>query len=150
MSNATRDPIKEIAEQLDSGFRAFIHKTTGDLIFVPDENNFPDMDLDAWGEELELLENNFLDYYEIDKWTSSEAFETMSAFADQLTDHNLQNRLFDALRNYKPFRGFKFVIDNSGDFRQQWFDFKNKWQQDYVARELSRLKPKDKWDDGST
>jgi len=64
----------------------------------------------------------------------------MSAFADQLSDKNLQSRLFDTLRKNKPFKEFKFVIDNSGDFRQQWFDFKNKWQQDFVARQLNRLK----------
>ena len=143
MNITTTDNIKEIAEQLDCGFRAFIHKTTGQLLFVPDENVLTAIDLDSWDEELEQLENNFTDYSEIDKWTSSEAFETMSEFADQLTDSNLQNRLFDSLRKNKPFREFKFVIDNSGDFRQQWFNFKNKWQQDFVARQLIRLKPID-------
>jgi hypothetical protein len=143
MTSTTTEIVKEIAEQLDCGFRAFIHKTSGQLLFVPDDNNYPDIDLDSWDEELEQLENNFTNYHEIDKWTSSEAFETMSEFADQLDDSNLQSRLFDALRKNKPFREFKFVIDNSGDFRQQWFDFKNKWQQDFVARQLNRLKPTD-------
>lgn len=143
MTSTTTDNIKEIADQLDCGFRAFIHKTTGQLLFVPDENNFPDIDLDSWDEELEQLENNFSDYYEIDTWTSSEAFEIMSEFAEQVSDNKIQSRLFDALRKNKRFREFKFVIDNSGVFRQQWFDFKNKWQQDFVARQLNRLKPTD-------
>ncbi len=143
MTSTTTDIIKEIAEQLDCGFRAFIHKTSGQLLFVPDDNNYPDIDLDSWDEELKQLENNFTDYHEIDKWTSREAFETMCEFADQLTDTNLQSRLFEALKKNKPFREFKFVIDNSGDFRQQWFDFKNKWQQNFVARQLNRLKPTD-------
>jgi hypothetical protein len=141
MNSTTTDNIKEIAEQLDCGFRAFNIKTTGQLLFVPDENNLTDIDLDPWDEELEQLENNFTDCYEIDKWTSSEAFEIMSEFTDQVADNKLQNRLFDALRKNKPFREFKFVIENSGDFRQQWFDFKNKWQQDFVARQINRLKP---------
>jgi hypothetical protein len=143
MNITTAENIKEIAEQLDCGFRAFIHKTTQQILFVPDENFLTDIDLDPWNEELEQLENNITDHYEIDKWTSSEAFETMSEFADQLTDSNLQNRLFDALRKNKPFREFKSVIDNSRDFRQQWIDFKNKWQQDFVSRQLNRLKPID-------
>jgi DNA mismatch repair ATPase MutL len=143
MTSTTTDMVKEIAEQLDCGFRAFIHKTTGQILFVPDENNLTEIDLDPWDEELEQLENNFTDYHEIDKWTSSEAFETMSEFANQLTDISLQSRLFDALKKNKPFREFKFVIDNSGDFRQQWFNFKNKWQQDFVARQLNTLKPTD-------
>lgn len=143
MNITTTDKIKEIVEQLDCGFRAFIHKTTGQFLFVPDENFLTAIDLDSWDEELEQLEKNFTDYYEIDKWTSSEAFEIMSEFADQLTESNLQSRLFDALRKNKLLREFKFVIDNSGDFRQQWFDFKIKWQQDFVARQLNILKPTD-------
>lgn len=143
MNSRTTDNIKEIAEQLDCGFHAFIHKTSGQLLFVPDENNLTDIDLDTWDEELELLENNFTDYYKIDKWTSSEAFEIMSEFADQISDPELKSRLFDALRKNKPFREFKFIIDNSGDFRQQWFDFKNKSQQDFVAKQINRMKPTD-------
>lgn len=137
MHSTKTDNIKEIAEQLDCGFRVFIHKTTGQLLFVPDESNLTEIDLDSWDEELEQLENNFTDYYEIERWSSSEAFEIMSEFANQVSDNNLQSRLFDALRKNKPFREFKFVIDNSGDFRKQWFDFKNKSQQDFVARQFT-------------
>jgi hypothetical protein len=143
MNSTTIDKINEIAEQLDCGFRAFFHKTTGQFLFIPNNNNFIDIDLDSWDEELEQLENNFSDYYEIDKWTSNEAFEIMSEFTVQLTDNNLQNRLFEALRKKKPFREFNFVIDNSDDFRQHWFDFKNKWQQNFVTRTLNRLKLSD-------
>jgi hypothetical protein len=143
MKSPTPDDIKEIAEQLDCGFRAYMHTTTGQLLFVPDEDSLPDIELDSWEEELEQIENNGDNYYEFDKWTSNESFEMMSEFAEQLTDHNLQSRLLDALRRNKPFREFKFVIDNSGKCRQQWFDFKNKWQQDFVARQISRQKPKD-------
>lgn len=143
MNIKTIENRKEIAEQLDCGFRAFIHKITGQLLFVPDDNNYPDIDIDSWDEELEQLENNFSEYLEIDKWTSSEAFKIMSEFTDQLTEINLQSQLFEALRKNKPFREFKFVIDNSGDFRQQWFDFKNNWQQDFVAKQLNILETKD-------
>jgi len=133
------DTVKEIAERLDCGFRAFIHKKTGQLLFVPDENNLTDIELNPWKEELEQLENSFTDYYEVEKWTSSEVFEIMSDFAEQLTDNKLQSQLFDALSRSKPFREFKFLIDNSGCFRQQLFDFKNKNLQDFVLRQLKRL-----------
>lgn len=80
MNSLTPDTIKEIAEQLDCGFRAYMHMSTGQLLFVPDEDSLPDIELDSWEEELELLENNFEDYYEFDKWTSNESFEMMSEF----------------------------------------------------------------------
>ncbi len=134
----TADNIKEIAEQLDCGLRAFIHKTSGQLLFVPDEDSLEDLDFDAWGDENEELENNLEDYHEIEKWTSREAFQVMRKFADQVSDNDLQSRLFDALNKNKPFRAFGYVIDDS-DFRQQWFDFQNKSQQEFVARELNRL-----------
>ena len=144
MNSPTPDDIKEIAEQLDCGFRAYMHMTTGQLLFVPDEDSLPGIELDSWENELDQIENNGDDYYEFDKWTSNESFQMMSEFADQLTDHHLQSRLLDALRRNKPFREFKFVIDNSGKCRQQWFDFKNKWQQEFVAQQLNRLKSTDK------
>jgi len=143
MKSTQTDKIKEIADQLDCGFRAFIHKTTEQTLFIPDDKSMPDIDFDYWSEELEELDNNFTDYHEIPKWSSSEAFEIMSEFTNQLTDKNLQSQLFDALRKNKPFRRFKFIIDNSYDFRQEWFDFKTKWQEDYVAKQLNRLKQTD-------
>jgi hypothetical protein len=142
MNETTTETIKEIAEQLDCGFRAFVHKTTGKLLFVPNESEFQ-IDSEGWDEELELLANNFTDYYEIEKWTSGEAFEVMVGFTEQSTNKQLQGRLISALNMKKPFREFKFVIENSGDFRQQWFDFKNKWQYDFVERQLARLKQAD-------
>ena len=135
------EDIKEISEQLDCGFCAFVHKRTGQMIFIPNENELPDIEFDAWKEELELLKRNPSDYYEIEKWSSREAFQIMEEFAETLNENKqLQGRLLYALNNRKPFREFKFIIDNSGDFRQQWFDFKNKWQIDYVEQELKRLK----------
>ncbi len=38
---------KEIAEELDMGFRAFIHKTTRALIFVPSEDALENMEAGA-------------------------------------------------------------------------------------------------------
>ncbi|MBK9256154.1 MAG: hypothetical protein IPM42_11760 [Saprospiraceae bacterium] len=138
MNNITTENIKEIAEQLDIGFRAFVHKTTGQLLFVPNQSELLEIDMESWAEDLEELENNFMDYFEFEKWSSRDSFSMMADFAEHLTaNRHLQSRLYDALNKKKPFREFKFVIDNSGDYRQQWFDFKNKWQQDFVVRQLN-------------
>lgn len=139
MSSTSNINIKEIAEQLDCGYRAYIHKTTRQLLFVPDEYDLSEMELDPWNQELEELDNNPNDYYEIEKWSSREVFELMSEFTDQVSDNKLQSRLFEALRKNKPFREFKVVIDNSGEYRQQWFEFKAKWQQDFVTKQLNIL-----------
>lgn len=82
----SKDKINEIAEQLDCGFRAFIHTTTGELIFIPDNNNYSGIEINYWEEDLEELKYNFYQYYEIEKWTSSQAFEMIFEFTNQLTD----------------------------------------------------------------
>jgi len=141
MTPVTNEMIKEIAEQLDCGFRAYIHKTTGQLLFLPDFDNNIYAAEDEWQEELDQLENNFHDFNEIDKWSSRESFEMMTDFAMELTENrNLQNRLLDSLEKKKPFSQFKFIIDNSGDYRQLWFDFKANWQQAFVSRQLDTIK----------
>jgi hypothetical protein len=140
MINLTQTMLKDIAEELEMGMRAFIHKETQQLLFVPDENKFDSMDFEPWINDFELLEENCLDYFEIENWKSFEAFEMMTEFAEQLTNNAaLQNQLLEALNKRKPFREFKFVIDNEDEYREEWFAFKNNWQQEYVRKKLIEL-----------
>lgn len=137
MKTLTQEQIKEIAGELETGFRVFVHKTSGEMVSIPDEDQFDDIEMDVWEEQFELLENNAADYIEIEKWASHEAFEWMAAFAEQCTENpELQNRLIRALNRKGPFREFKFVIDNAGEYRQKWFSFKDeqihKWVLDSV------------------
>lgn len=126
MLTLTEEQIKEIAEQLDCGFRCFWHKVIGEILFVPDFNNELYAHSGLLEDELQKLENNFDDYIEIEKPSSSDSFEIMTNFTAQLDENDkLKNRLIKALNNRKPFREFKLIIDNSGAYRQQWFDFKN-------------------------
>jgi Uncharacterised protein family (UPF0158) len=136
MLTFTKQQIKEIADQLDSGFRAFYHKQNGELIFVPNTEKHYDMDTEAWQEELDKLEENFLDYKQIEAMESSDSFTLMEDFANQVNDTTLQEKLFNALNRKHPFREFKFVIDNSSEYRNAWFDFKNKQYFEWVENQL--------------
>lgn len=134
MATLTEEQIKEIAEMLDCGFRSFWHRNTGELIFVLDN------DFDSFGEEdmvdedLEKLNKNPDDYIEIDKPDSNSSFKFMENFAEQLEGNDkLRSELFYALNKRKPFREFKWVIDNSGDYRQQWFDYKSEVLKEWVV-----------------
>jgi hypothetical protein len=55
----TKEQIKEIAEQLECGFRVYFHKETGELLCIPDENQH--MDMDYWQEDIDKVEENFQD-----------------------------------------------------------------------------------------
>jgi hypothetical protein len=69
----------------------------------------------------------------------------MGDFTETLNDSNpLKDKLFEALNRRKPFREFKFVIDNSGKYRQVLFDFKNQWLKDLVRNCIKSIENIDK------
>ena len=72
------------------------------------------MDLEAWSEEEEKLENDFGIYTEIEQPQSSDNFRILENFTEQLKGNgSLRNKLLRALNNKHPFRNFKLIIDNS-------------------------------------
>ena len=140
MFTLTQYQVKEIAEQLDCGFRCFWHKTDGELLFFPDTLKHYDMDTSAWSEEMEKFDNNFDEYKEIDGLESHDSFEIMADFVETLSDsNNLKNRLISALNQNRPFREFKFMIDNSGEYRQKWFEFKDRRLQEWVTDRFNEI-----------
>ncbi|HAD11901.1 MAG TPA: hypothetical protein DCF33_05615, partial [Saprospirales bacterium] len=90
--------ISEVADQLDCGFRVFVHKKTGNIVSLPNEIDMMDADPELWQEEIDMVENNLSDYFEIEKWTSGDAFRVMLEFAEQCVAYKpLKIRLLDAL-----------------------------------------------------
>jgi Uncharacterised protein family (UPF0158) len=139
MLTFTKEQINEIAEELDCGFRAFYHKENGELIFVPNTDKYPDMDTDAWDDEFNKLDENYLDYREIEEMQSKDSFSVMENFAEKINNLKLQQKLFDALNKKHPFREFNYVIDNSGDYRDTWFNFKKKQYIEWVENQINLL-----------
>lgn len=138
MATLTQEQIKEIADQLDCGFRCFWNRKSNELIFLPDPLKHPLMEMEVWAEEMEKVDTDFDDIKVIEPLDSREAFEIMIEFTETLADSNkLKGKLINALNKRKPFREFKFVIDNSGEYRQQWFDFKACKMQEWVKREIA-------------
>jgi hypothetical protein len=131
--------IKEIADQLSMDFRAFVHKQTKELLFVPNELVHVDIDEEIWEKELKELDNNFMSYWEIEKWTSREAFEIMEAFTLQITEPTLKNKLIEILNANKPFKHFRYEVDNAGDYREKWFAFRDTQQQEFIKQQLQEL-----------
>ena len=82
------------------------------------------------------LEDDHSGYCEIDRMSSSDVFQIMTDFTEQLANPTLKAELLNALNKKKPFREFKQIIDNAGNFRQEWFDFKNESYYHWIAKQL--------------
>ena len=132
--------INEIAQEMDCGNRCYLNLKTGELIFTPDFDENIYADREYYEEQLEELENNWGDYAEIEKPRSKDSFDIMVDFAEQLEENSqLKDKLFNALNKKKPFSQFKFEIDNSGKYRQEWFDFKQEKLENWVIEKFKEI-----------
>ena len=132
----TDEQINELADALDSGLRCFVHKEKKAIVTTPDTINNPDSDSEWWDEANEEIENNFDSYVEIEKMDSHESFRLLEKFINTIDNLPLRDRLEEALRRPKPFANFKLTIDNSGLYRQKWFDFKKLQLIEWVKGQL--------------
>jgi hypothetical protein len=94
------------------------------------------MDQDIWVTNSEEIDKNFADYIEIMGMESRESFRVMVNFVAAVDDEKIKDKLIEALDRPKPFRNFKFAIDNSGEYRDKWFRFKDEKLMDWVHEQL--------------
>ena len=130
---------KEIAELLECGHICFVHSKTGEFEYHPDELH-DDFDKEPWQDVIDKIEENWDDYFKIEKMDSSESFKLMDDFVNTLKSLEIKDDLHDALSRPKPFRNFKDIIDQS-KYRQNWFDFKSEKYIDSVNRQIEMNKP---------
>lgn len=133
----TDEQINELVGNLDCGLRCFVHKETKAIVAMPDTINEPDVDLETWDDAIKEIENHFDSYIEIEKMNSNESFRLMQDFIETVENKRLWDKLHQALNRPKPFRNFKFEVDNSGPYRQKWFDFKRLCMMEWVKRQLT-------------
>jgi len=139
----TNVQIREIADGLESGMRCYYNRLTGDIKTIIDFERWADADREFWEEDLEEIDEHFDDYYVFDNLSTSESFDIMSDFVDAINDSKIKSKLINALNKPKPFSNFKRAIDDSGDYRQQWFEFKTsryiEWVQGQIDFENQKL-----------
>ena len=90
------------------------------------------------------------DRYEfIEPWPSRERFEVMVDFAESLPDLALKERLFRALEQRKPFRGFRDALFDNETVRQRWFAFERAAASLVAERRLAALGIEFEWTDAA-
>jgi len=127
--------IKDVASWLDVGMVCFIHKETHKVLSMPDPIEF--YEAEGFEDIRDEIEKNEDKYLQIDKMGSTESFGIMERFVDEVSSPEIKKRLLQALEKRKPFRNFKYEIDQLGEEREQWFKFKSRAYQEWVKNEIS-------------
>lgn len=142
MQRKQSDIIKEIAQELDCGFDCYYNSKTDEIVTIPSFAQFSDEEdfKEAFSDSLKKVEKHKKDFIKFEHLESFESFKIMELFVEQLSDQNLKSELENVLVNKNPFQNFKNKVDHS-DFRQNWFDFKQKELEKRVENELERRKP---------
>jgi hypothetical protein len=134
----TQEQINEIVGTLETGMKCFWSKSTNQLVFVPDIDEFPDGE-EFFEDEFEKLNNDTVDFVEIEAMPSHEAFKVMEAFTFQLDDNQLKFKLENILSGRKPFHHFKIAIDHSGDYRELWFEFRSQSLREWITMQTDQF-----------
>lgn len=129
--------LNDIADSMEAGLKCFLHKTTYEVITIPDEDRFPGMDLEegGWEESIDKVFGN-PEYIEIEKMDTSESFSIMEDFAISLPESATKIRLITALEGHKPFGNFNHQIHNAGKEREQWFKFRRERGIEWVREQV--------------
>jgi len=137
LDNQYKNIIKSIAQELDCGFNCYFNLQTEEIITIPgfsymsDEEEFKK----AFEEDYKRIEQQKADLIKFEVLESFESFKIMEQFTEQLPDEKLRIELVNILARKRPFQNFKNKVDQS-DFRQHWFDFKQKELEKRVEVEL--------------
>lgn len=155
MISLTKKQLHDIAGELTISMEVYIHKQTGEIRSIPNEELLEFMaheDPDDHYEEImrfKATADETDSHYVIREMDSSYAFNIMQEFAENLEgDDELREELLEILENRKPFRNFKNKVDNSGEYRERWFAYLDKRSMDYVAESLeSQILAEKDWED---
>lgn len=122
-----------IAAYLDNNFEHpyYLDLQTGQVILNMDEAYTGEPGID-WDDE-----ENEERYIDIPKIDSNEAFYVMTKFA-QRTESDPEDKLFDALNGYKPFRRFKDTLYEL-DIWDEWNKFEHKYAEEAIQSWMERF-----------
>ena len=147
MITLSKEKIKGIAEDLECGMNCYYHKKTKEITTILDFDSHLGADEELWEDVINKVEENWDDLVEFEMMDSRESFRVMADFAEEVDKSALREKLIDALNRSKPFGNFKWIIDNSGDYRQNWFDFKNQKYIEWVEARINDLNSMEEFND---
>ncbi|RLD25304.1 MAG: hypothetical protein DRI54_05185 [Bacteroidetes bacterium] len=127
--------IADIADSIGSEMICYVNVDTFEMEMLPkllldDPLEYESMTGESF-ETMNLMHPGWKNSIEIEPLESHESFKIMEGFVDHVPDLNLHQNLINALNHKKPFANFKNLIDDSA-YRQDWFDYRQQWLEEYV------------------
>lgn len=89
---------------------------------MPDDEMFEETLL---AEELEEYDYDPDECFEFETMSSDVFFDVTSDYSETVKDDALKNKHLATLNKPHPFRNFKQMINNAGDYRDKWFEYKD-------------------------
>ncbi len=132
----TEEQIAEIADNKKSDLHSYFNIKTGELLSMPEYDKEYFEEDESWAHCYREVNENPDDYYEFRASSSNNSFQIMAEFAEAVNDKVMQGKLMQALDRPKPFKNFRMLIDNSGEYRELWFDFERKYMINAVAEQI--------------
>jgi hypothetical protein len=134
----TDEQIITLADNLECGLRCFVHKESRKIVTIPEAVFETGNDSEEfWEKSFKEIEKDINSYFVIERMQTHESFKLMEKFADLVENKILQQKLVLALNKPKPFSNFKYEVENSGSYKQRWYDFKKQQLIEWVKRQLT-------------
>jgi hypothetical protein len=139
MKQVPKEIIQEIADQLESGFRVFLHKETLELITYPNEDKSAGFEPSVWKKEILKVKKEGDNFFEVPGMEPQDSFGVLEDFIATIKDISLKEKLLNSIHEKRPFARFKDQINRSGSYREKWFRFHDQRMIEWVQEQLGQL-----------
>jgi uncharacterized protein len=125
--------IADISESLQMGMRAFYNTENKEILNLP--KDFDYVDIDSWAETIIEIDRIWDVLLEFEPLPTHKSFEVMEGYTEQMPDLRFKKQLINALNRNKPFRNFKNLIEDS-EYRLNWYEFKNLKYKEWINEQI--------------
>ena len=146
MVKLTKEQIKQIADEVDSGFICYYNVKTNEIFSLPDFDRGCYDDEELWKDEIKKVKSQLKYCITFENMPTSQSFQIMEDFAYSVEDEAIKDRLLKILDRAKPFRNFKYEIDDYPDLREKWFKFKSDRVCKYIKDEIEYFNDSDEYE----
>ena len=133
----TEEQIADIAQDLDSGKKVYWHTETKEIKSIIDSDSPIDDEEEEWENEIGETEDNYDEYVIFERMSTNDSYHTMKDFADTLKNNELRKNLDLGLSLSNPLRNFQDIIDGSGDYKENWIEFKIQRYTEYIKEKMT-------------